>query len=98
MSSSITVGISEITDHLQASSADIRSYLALMMLEYEIGADQCLFLPSLISLSECFKCSPVEVHHELNEMRERGCDFFIMGFESPITLWYPQRLELKRSS
>jgi hypothetical protein len=98
MSSSITLEVSDINQHLQDNNADIRSYLDLMMLEYDAGTDQCLFLPSLISLSECFNCSPVEVHHVLNEMRERGCDFFIMGFESPITLWYPLRLGLKKSS
>jgi hypothetical protein len=92
-SSSITLGISEIATHLQANQADIRGYLELMLTEYAQGTDQCLFLPSLISLSECFNCSAVEVHQALSELRERGYDFFIMGFESPITLWYPLRLE-----
>ena len=71
---------------------DIQDYLEMMMVEYDAGNDQCLFLPSLISMSECFDCSAVDVHHALNVLKERGCDFFIMGFESPITLWYPSRL------
>jgi hypothetical protein len=93
MSSTITLGVTEINTHLATHQADIRSYLEQMMAEYDEGTEQCLFLPSLISLSECFNCSAVEVHQALAEFRERGCDFFIMGFESPITLWYPLRLD-----
>jgi hypothetical protein len=96
MSLSVTLDITEISQHISANNSDIRSYLDSMMLEYETGSDQCMFLPSLISLSECFKCSPVEVHQALTALKERDCDFFIMGFESPITLWYPSRLTLKK--
>ena len=97
MNTSTTIDILEINRQIEASKADIRNYLASMLLEYEGSLDQCLFLPSLISLSECFRCSPVEVHQALTEVKERGCDFFIMGFECPITLWYPSRLNLKQS-
>lgn len=72
---------------------DVQDYLEIMMAEYDEGDEQCLFLPSLISMSECFQCSAVDIHHALSELKERGCDFFIMGFESPITLWYPARLD-----
>jgi hypothetical protein len=92
-SASVTLEVSDIATHLEVHQADIRSYLELMMAEYDQGTEQCLFLPSLVSLSECFNCSAVDVHQALDSLREHGCDFFIMGFESPITLWYPRRLE-----
>lgn len=76
----------------EASGGDVQCYLEGMMAEYEAGTEQCLFLPSLLSLSECFGCSPVDVHQTLELLKDKGCDFFIMGFESPITLWYPGRL------
>lgn len=71
---------------------DVHDYLNMMMIDYDAGDEQCLFLPSLISMSECFHCSAVDVYQALNELKERDCDFFLMGFESPITLWYPARL------
>lgn len=73
-------------------SADIQSYLALMLSQYHEGSEQCLFLPSLMSMAEYFECSAVEIHQTLEQLKAFGCDFFIMGFESPITLWYPERL------
>ncbi|WP_373532038.1 hypothetical protein [Vampirovibrio sp.] len=82
--------------HLE--TPDIQDYLALMLAKYDEGDEQCLFLPSLMSMSECFQCSAVEVHHALTELKERGCDTFIMGFESPITLWYPDRLGRAQAS
>ncbi len=97
MSVTVTLGAEALT-HLRKQpnapqSPDIQDYLDMMMVEYESGSEQCLFLPSLMSMSECFQCSAVEVHHALSGLKERGCDFFIMGFESPITLWYPARIE-----
>lgn len=79
---------------MQPTEADVQGYLALMLSQYQEGSEQCLFLPSLMSMAEYFQCSPVEVHQALNELRAFGCDFFIMGFESPVTLWYPERLAL----
>jgi hypothetical protein len=76
----------------QLKTPDIKDYLAMMLAKYDEGDEQCLFLPSLIGMSECFQCSAVEVHHALSELKLRGCDIFMMGFESPITLWYPDRL------
>lgn len=77
---------------IQRQSMDIQNYLALMLSEYHEGSEQCLFLPSLLSLAEYFECSAVEIHQALDQLKTFGCDFFIMGFESPITLWYPERL------
>lgn len=96
MSLSLTLNTADVAHFykpdLSQLKPDIADYLEMMMLEYDAGDDQCLFLPSLMSLSECFQCSAVEVHQTLCELKARGCDFFIMGFESPITLWYPTRL------
>jgi hypothetical protein len=76
----------------QLQSMDIQSYLALMLSQYHEDSEQCLFLPSLLSMAEYFECSAVEIHQALEQLKAFGCDFFIMGFESPITLWYPERL------
>lgn len=96
MSLTLTLATDEL-EKLRQNAAlpdkpDVHDYLDMMMIEYDAGDEQCLFLPSLISMSECFQCSAVEVHHALSDLKDRGCDFFIMGFESPITLWYPARL------
>jgi hypothetical protein len=74
-------------------TGSIMDYLSHMLKIYDMGTEQCLFLPSLLSLAECFKCSPVEIHQTLCDLKDQGYDFFIMGFESPITLWYPTRLD-----
>lgn len=95
MSVSVTLDAREISGiHRNGSSgqASVQDYLESRMRTYEAGGEQCLFLPSLVSLSECFQCPAVEVHEALNTLKERGCDFYVMGFESPITLWYPARI------
>lgn len=81
----------------QRQSMDIQSYLALMLSQYHEGSEQCIFLPSLLSMAEYFECSAVEIHQALEQLKTFGCDFFIMGFESPITLWYPERLNASAS-
>lgn len=76
----------------------IDDYVAQMLQTYENSQEQCMFLPSLMSLSETCQCSPVEIHQALSALKEQGCDFFIMGFESPITFWHPTRLGLIASA
>lgn len=96
MSLSLTLAANELVSlrnrNTLPENPGVHDYLDMMMNEYDAGDEQCLFLPSLISMSECFHCSAVEVHHALSELKDRGCDYFILGFESPITLWYPARL------
>jgi hypothetical protein len=89
-----TLNPSDIFTTMRSHSQGIDDYLGHMLADYDAGKEQCLFLPSLMSLSECFHCSAVEVHQAFTALQEQGYDFFIMGFESPITLWYPPRLEM----
>lgn len=90
---SLTLNARDVATRYTSSHRTVQAYLEEMILEYSENGEQCLFLPSLVSLSECFKCSPVEVHQALNNFKEEGFDFLVMGFESPITLWCPAKLE-----
>ncbi len=90
---SVTLNAGDIATRYATSHRSVQAYLEEMILDYADSGEQCLFLPSLISMAECFRCSPVEIHQMLSQFKEEGYDFLIMGFDSPITLWYPPRLE-----
>ncbi|MCE3234490.1 MAG: hypothetical protein K0Q50_670 [Vampirovibrio sp.] len=96
MSVSITLDAQDIAELLNSEETSpggsLEDYLRHMMLVYEEGAEQGLFLPSLVCLSECFHCPAVDVYQTLESLREEGYDYYFMGFESPITLWYPARI------
>jgi len=92
MNLSVTLDVQTISRDVKSTSLSIQEYLKQRMGEYKHSGERCLFLPSMLSLSECFDCSAVEVYQALDALKRSGCDLFINGFDRPITLWYPERI------
>ena len=61
--------------------------------DYHQGNEPCMFLPSLKELSSDLACSSLEVQCALNALRKEGYDYFMIGIDAPITVWYPQKLK-----
>jgi len=68
------------------------SYFEELIWLYHQGEDPCIFLPSLMQLSETLDCSTLEIQSALMGLRKQGYDYFMMDIYGPITLWCPPKL------
>lgn len=68
-------------------------YFEELVWQFHEGESPCLFLPSLIELSKSLGCSILDVQCALMSLRRQGYDYFTLDIHSPITLWYPVRLD-----
>lgn len=69
-------------------------YFEEMLWEYHQGEAPCIFLPSLMTLSEKLGCSTLDIQCALMGLRKQGYDFFMMDIYGSITLWYPSKISL----
>lgn len=69
-------------------------YFEELIWQYHQGEEPCMFLPSLMSLSERLGCSTLDIQCALLGLRKQGYDFFMMDIYGPITLWYPSKISL----
>lgn len=69
-------------------------YFEELIWQYHQGEEPCMFLPSLMSLSKSLNCSTLDIQCALMGLRKQGYDFFMMDIYSPITVWYPSKMEL----
>ena len=52
--------------------------------------DNCVFLPSVLSLSKKLNCPPLEIHETMRTLTRKGYRFFTLDLDTPVTLWYPR--------
>jgi hypothetical protein len=71
-----------------------QDYFEELMRQYRQGEAPCMFLPSLLSLSQSLDCSTLDIQCALMGLRKQGYDYFMMDIYGPITLWYPPKVGL----
>lgn len=67
-------------------------YFEELVWQYEQGEEPCLFLPSLMKLSNTLGCSAVEIQSALLGLKKQGYDYFMLDIYAPITFWHPPKL------
>jgi hypothetical protein len=67
-------------------------YFEEVVWQYQLGNEPCIFLPSLMSLSNSLGCSPVEIQCALMGLKKQGYDYFILDIHGPITFWHPPKM------
>ncbi len=88
------MGFSTSRNRAYATELTARQYIHNLLETYMAEPDPCLFLPSFMGMSKMLGCSAFEVYHLLNELKDKGFDFFTLDMDTPITLWHPAKVQM----
>jgi len=75
----------------------LTSYLQKLLTRELQTPVEAIDLPSISALSQYFRCSPLEVHDALRELRNSQYEYHFSKFDHPITVWCKADLSKRRN-